>query len=73
MNAQQHNASITALFANGLRVDTLTSAPADTPAHEAMRSLRGMDCTECPCGCGSAGVCDAQLDRVRQVDAALPF
>lgn len=37
------------------------------------RSLRDMVYTECPCGCGLAGVCEEQLARVRAANAELPF
>lgn len=42
-------------------------------AATAFRSLRGMVYTECPCGCGFAGVCEAQFDRVRRANEDIPF
>ena len=36
-------------------------------------SFRDMVYTECPCGCGFKGVCDAQRERVRIADNELPF
>jgi hypothetical protein len=36
-------------------------------------SLRGMVYTECPCGCGSKEICDAQRARVKAHNNAIPF
>lgn len=36
-------------------------------------SLRDLVYTECPCGCGSKEVCEAQAARVKANDDAIPF
>jgi hypothetical protein len=41
--------------------------------YEHFASLRDMVYAECPCGCGSKEICEAQRARVKAHNDAIPF
>jgi hypothetical protein len=47
--------------------------PKHTHVDGPFASLRDMQHTKCPCGCGFKGVCEAQLARAQAHDDAIPF
>ena len=83
MNAKSRNNSHRALFLDGGRLDTLLWGIEESNRQfaEARRelrekgfeSLRGMNITICPCGCGLDQACDGHLETIGMQNEEIPW